>query len=154
VGLKITTLSKDWQSTESCMWTSQSTAPARHWIQAYKIIIFIRGDHSPCSNLSRSKKNYNRRVDLNRDIFLEFPARSLVPKFVDMTYVWNKDPKHRWIELQLLECCWHPDPNSKIPQLQTNSNTWGIACLPPGRDECNVFSGRNEEILIIQNSNH
>ncbi len=47
-GLKIRTLSKDLQWIRRTMWTSQSTTPARHWIQAIKIIIFDSGHHSPC----------------------------------------------------------------------------------------------------------
>jgi hypothetical protein len=74
------------------MWTPQSTAPARHWIQAIKIVIFIRRHHSPCSIcLEEREKSRNRRVDLirannGRDIFLNFPARILLPKFVNITY--------------------------------------------------------------------
>ncbi len=64
---------------ELYMWTPQSTAPATHWIQAYKIIIF--GDII----------HHVRRADLNitnneqRDKCLKFSAIFL-PKFVDVTY--------------------------------------------------------------------
>jgi hypothetical protein len=42
------------------MWTPQSTSPARQLIQAFKIIILIRGHHLLCSAcLEESKQSKN-----------------------------------------------------------------------------------------------
>jgi hypothetical protein len=63
------------------MWTLQFTAPARHWIEAIKINIFIRGKTSyTIIDLLIRKKESNRRVEL------KFHARFLLSNFVDITY--------------------------------------------------------------------
>jgi hypothetical protein len=38
------------------LWILQSKGPARHWIQAIKIIIFIWGHHSSCSICLEERK--------------------------------------------------------------------------------------------------
>jgi hypothetical protein len=62
-GLKITSLPKDLQRT---IWTPKSTAPARHWIQAWKSPFWVWTSFTMFGR-SRRKKSINRRVELNRE---------------------------------------------------------------------------------------
>jgi hypothetical protein len=75
---------------------------------------------------------------MNRHILQKFPVR-FIPTAVNITYEIKIRTIH--IELPFLECCWHRDPNLEISQLQAHSNIGRMECLPPGRDECNVFPG-------------
>ncbi len=103
-----------------------------------EIVIFIQGHTiSPCSiclkERNQSKSWFEQRKQW-ADILLKFPARS----------------EASIIELRLLECCWHPDPNLEFPKLQAHSNmvgTEGIESLP--LDEMSVTSSQDDVIIII-----
>jgi hypothetical protein len=90
------------------MFTPQSTAPTRHWIPAYKIII-IFGDVIRHVRFVW-KKERNRRVDLNRAIN-ESRYIPEIPCLISYSEVrgysiLNQDLHHMYIiELRLLECC-------------------------------------------------
>jgi hypothetical protein len=49
------------------------------------------------------------------------------------------------IELRLLEYCLHPNSNLEFA---ATPSTFQIERLPPERDECTVFPGYNEFLLL------